>query len=184
MASCGVAKEGFGEPAAGPQELVPQQKYSRAKRDRSFFPLGARTLPRALPSPQARRSRSGHSPVPVSADLSEAKRLPFRAPPGCAPEQTRTRLRRAPPEPRLLRHALSGAAFGDCSLNSYRWCLKVVDTFREASCTERPGELYRTTRVVQIDLTTGTEPAASCTTRPGDGGFRRSVCLNHRERPS
>ncbi len=130
MASCGVAKEGFGEPAAGPQELVPQQKNSRAKRDRYFLPLGARTRPRAISSPQARRSRSGHSPVPVSADLSEAKRLPFRAPRGCAPEQTRTRLRRAPPEPRLLRHALSGAAFGGCSLNSARWCLKVIDTFR------------------------------------------------------
>ncbi len=137
MASCGVAKEGFGEPAAGPQELVPQQEYSRAKRDRFFLPLGARTRPRALSSPQARRGESGHSPVPVSVDLSEAKRLAIRAPRGCVPEQTRTRLRRAPPEPRLLRHALSGAAFGGCSLNSARWCLKVIDTLRGSSSLTR-----------------------------------------------
>ncbi len=52
--------------------------------------------PDPLPSPTQGRPSPGHSSAPVSAYPAEVKRLPFRAPRGCAPEQTRTRLRRNP----------------------------------------------------------------------------------------
>ncbi len=95
----GLPRRGLGNLRRGRKSWFPNRNTA-ARSATAPSSLDARTLPRPptrpLLSPEARRSRSGYSSVPVSADLSEAKRLAFRAPRACAPEQTRTRLRRNP----------------------------------------------------------------------------------------
>ncbi len=79
--------------AGSPTNMQPREARPLSSISERSFP---RTPTTPLPSATAGIPRPGHSRGPVSAYPSEVKRLPFRAPRGCGPQEARTWLRQNP----------------------------------------------------------------------------------------
>ncbi len=99
MAVVGLPRRGLGNLRRGRKSWFPN-KNAAARSATSPSSISERSSPRtptrALPSPTAGSPRPGHSSAPVSAYPAEVKRLPFRAPRGCGPQEARTWLRQNP----------------------------------------------------------------------------------------